>query len=178
VLQRRVLAWLDYETVATDAEDEAADVVMRLEKAPALLAEVLQIAVQHTQMDKVVFIAGLESDVHKEAFAIECLNKMVLKTCCANTVLATTDIPCTAMHLVLSGSIVIEHVQVQDHSLALISNGTMGAIKERLDSKLHHGEEEQRVQRAMPTTALAGSPRHLTRARALHCRWQGGLHGA
>ena len=87
VLERRVLAWLDYESVATDEEEEGDEVVRRLAKAPALLGEVLRIAINHTQMGDISFISELKSS-YKEAFTIEVYNRMVLWTCCSNTVLA------------------------------------------------------------------------------------------
>ena len=92
VLERRVLAWLDYESAATDEGEEADEVVRRLEKAPALLGEVLRIAINHTQMGEIAFISELKSS-YKEAFTIEVYNRMVLRTCCSNTVLAMPGEP-------------------------------------------------------------------------------------
>eukprot|EP00277_Geminigera_cryophila_P046208 CAMPEP_0173078340 /NCGR_PEP_ID=MMETSP1102-20130122/14041_1 /TAXON_ID=49646 /ORGANISM="Geminigera sp., Strain Caron Lab Isolate" /LENGTH=599 /DNA_ID=CAMNT_0013949555 /DNA_START=249 /DNA_END=2049 /DNA_ORIENTATION=- len=113
VLERRVLLWLDYDTVLNHNEEEGNAFLKRL--PVPLFKEVMQISMG-TKLDDVDFFAIRKSD-HKLSLMLDCYNRMELRNFDKGTIIAAENMPCTAFHLIEDGDICVEFFKrySQDH---------------------------------------------------------------
>jgi len=127
VLERRCLAWLDYDTLIRDEDEEARAFLSRL-PAP-LLKEVLLVAsngqMEHVQLFRVL---GAKDPGLAESLALECYGKMELRNYYPGTQIAAEGDECTELLLIQNGHFAVEHVVNYDiiHTENVSKGGALG----------------------------------------------------
>ena len=109
-LERRVLAWLSFDTPTREEEGSSAAFLGRL--PGQLLMEVMSVVVangKNGNLDQVPLFRDLISG-YSEPIMLECFSRMQMKNYYAGDILAAEGIPCTQLYIILQGQVCIEHL--------------------------------------------------------------------
>jgi hypothetical protein len=110
MLERRVLAWLDFDTPTREEEGESAAFLRRLPNQ--LLLEVMSVVScngKNGNLEQVPAFKNLQSGFSK-TLALECFSRMQMRNYYAGDSLAEEGVPCTRLLVILKGEVCIEHI--------------------------------------------------------------------